>query len=429
MLQSISDKFYLSSLQEHKYYYSYSFYKKNIKPVNSELANTVKAYTEIGVDINPIYAEFKSSLNKYIKAYRHYFYQKATEAFEVNSRDIDSLILRLKRINTSSNLESSLSAIQKNVLQLKDVFMTEKGFEGVSNFYNDIKSYNKLMEKYIDILNKVKSNPEVLIDLYQNDKHPFEKDMDEFLKSIKATPKLAKLLSQPAVVSEQVTTELLQQDVQKYWNTNLQITYNKIFDSFPFKEDSSNPISVDTLTKTIGKGGEFWKSYAKIAPLIKNYNTNKWLTDKQFKEYQKIDELSRLLWDTNGKPKPIKFTLKTSESLPSYSHVESSWIFFKDKKTSYYEGVLSIGENSISDIGVGGVKQTFEVQWWLNKVASIALVSDKKNLIAQQAKEGDWSFWKLLKSADHKGNTFSWNFNNNKTKVSFDIDYSNIWFN
>ena len=73
----------------------------------------------MGVDINPIYAEFKLSLNKYIKGYKNYYYQKATEAFEVNANDIDNLIQRLRKINTSSNLQSSLSAIQKNVLQLK----------------------------------------------------------------------------------------------------------------------------------------------------------------------------------------------------------------------------------------------------------------------------------------------------------------------
>ncbi|ASG68508.1 hypothetical protein CDV26_08990 [Francisella halioticida] len=429
MLQNISDKFYLNSLKQHKYYYSYSFYEKSVKPINLELSNTVKTYAQIGVNINPIYNEFKSSLDKYVKAYKNYYYQKAIEAFEVNSSDIDTLISRLKKINKLSNLESSLSAIQKNILQLKNVSMSDDSFKGINNFYHNIESYNKLMNKHIDLLNKVKLNPELLIDLYQNNKHPFEKDMNGLLKSIKATPKVNKLFSQPTVVSEQVTTKLLQQYVQNYWNKNLEVIYNKVFNSFPFKESSDKQISVDTLTKMIGKGGKFWESYSKIATLIKNYNGNKWLTNKQFREYKKVQKLSGLLWDANGKPKPIKFTLITSELLPSYSYVENFWYFFKDKKMSYYEGILSIGKNSISDIGVGGAKQIFEVQWWLNKISSIALISDKKALIAQQSKDGSWSFWKLLKSADHKGNTFSWNFNNNNTKVSFDIEYSDIWFN
>ena len=125
------------------------------------------------------------------------------------------------------------------------------------------------MDEYIDILNKAKSNPETLIDLYQNNNHPFEKEMNEFLKSIKATPKLDKLLSQPAIVSEQVTTKILQQYVQDYWNKNLETIYNQVFDSFPFDESSNKEISVDALTGAIGKGGEFWKSYSTIATLIK----------------------------------------------------------------------------------------------------------------------------------------------------------------
>ncbi|MED7788111.1 hypothetical protein [Francisella sp. 19X1-34] len=429
MLQSVSDNFYLSSQDERKDYYSYNFYEKNIKPINLKLLKTVKAYAEIGININPIYTKFKLSLDKYKKAYKNYYYQKALDALEVDSRDIYTLLFSLKRISTSSNIEPLLLSIQKNVLQHKNVFMSEKSFKGINNFHNNLQKYNKIMDKYIDILNKTKSNPEILIKFYQNDKHPFKKDVDEFLQSTKVTPELARPLSQPALASEQVTTALLQEYVQKYWRTNLQGSYNKVFDSFPFKEDATNEISVDTLIKTIGKDGKFWRSYAKIAPLIRNYKGNKWLTDGQFKEYQKISKLSKLLWDANGKPKPIKFTLKTSELLPSYSHVETSWIFFKDKKTSYYEGVLSIGENSISDIGVGEVKRIFEVQWWLNKPASIALVSDKKDLIAQQVIEGDWSFWKLLKSADRKGNIFYWNFNNDNTDVSFDINYSKIWLN
>ena len=90
----------------------------------------------------------------------------------------------------------------------------KKNFKGIDEFYNNIDSYNKLIDKYIDVLNKAKSNPEILIGLYQSDKHPFTKEMDEFLKSIKAAPELDKLLSQPAIASEQVTTELLKQYVQ-----------------------------------------------------------------------------------------------------------------------------------------------------------------------------------------------------------------------
>ncbi|APC92443.1 MULTISPECIES: hypothetical protein [Francisella] len=429
MLQSISDNFCLSLDKKSKYYYSYSFYEKNIKPLNLELSNLTTAYAAIGININPIFDEFKVSVDKYRVAYNNYYYQQITQMLEVNSNDIDTLILRLKEINSSSNLKSLLSTIQKNVLEVKDSFLLENSFKEINSFYKDINDYNKLIDKYIDLLNKAKSNPQMLIDLYQNNKHPFEADMDEFLKNIKPTSSFDELLSQAALASVQVTTKLLQQYVQSYWNKNLEPIYNKIFDSFPFKENSNNEISADALTNLIGKQGSFWESYAKIAPLIKNYDSDKWLTDKQFKEYQKIQELAQLLWDTSGKPKAIKITLTTSGLLPSYNHIESSWYFFKDKKTSYYDGILSVDKNSISDIGVGGVKQTFEVQWWLDKVSSIALVSNNKNLVAQQTKEGNWSFWKLLKLADHNGNTFTWSFNNNNTKVSFDIDYPNIWFN
>ncbi|OIN83753.1 hypothetical protein [Francisella sp. TX07-6608] len=428
MLQSICNNFYLRSDIKPKKYYNYNFYQKNIKPLNLELSNLTEAYTAMGININPIFDEFKLSVDKYKAAYNEYYHQQITQILEVNYNDIDSLILRLKEINSSTDLKSTLSTIDKNVLQVKDSFLSENSFKGINNLYDDIKNYNKLLNNYIDLLNKAKSDPQMLIELYQNNNHPFQADMEEFLKAIKSTPEFDQLLSQSALACEQVTTKLLQEYVQSYWDKNLEPIYYKIFDSFPFKKDSNHEISTNTLTELIGKQGSFWESYAKIAKLIKKYNSDKWLTDKQFKEYQNIQELAKLLWDNNGKPKPVKFTLTTSELLPSYDHVETSWYFFKDKKISYYDGTLSVDKNKISDIGVGGVKKTFEVQWWLDKVSSIALVSNSKNLIAEETKEGSWSFWKLLKSAVRTGNTFTWSFNNNNTKVSFDIDYPNVWF-
>ena len=49
---------------------------------------------------------------------------------EVKSNDVDSLILRLKEINSSTDLKSTMSTIQKNVLEVKDLFLSENRFKG-----------------------------------------------------------------------------------------------------------------------------------------------------------------------------------------------------------------------------------------------------------------------------------------------------------
>ncbi|OEZ33383.1 hypothetical protein AS144_02125 [Francisella endosymbiont of Amblyomma maculatum] len=112
---------------------------------------------------------------------------------EVKSNDVDSLILRLKELNSSTDLKFTMSTIQKNVLEVKDLFLSENSFKGVSNFYNNINDYNKLLDKYIDLLNKAKSDPQMLIELYQNSNYPFQTDMNEFLKAIKSTPEFDQL--------------------------------------------------------------------------------------------------------------------------------------------------------------------------------------------------------------------------------------------
>ncbi|WP_192577475.1 hypothetical protein [Francisella sp. LA112445] len=432
MLQNVSNKFKLSLDKLPQKYYSYDYYKNNIRPLDNEFESIANKYNKLGVNLNPLYDQFKHSLTQYEQGYKSYYYQRLDNVLIVNSNDINTLIFQLKEINGTSDLISQLLLIQKNVLDTKSKFLSHSGFEGVDNFYKSIKSYNRLMNKNIKLLEEIKSNPEMLIDIYKNNKHPFEKTMNQFLKSIKLTSKLNKLISQAAVSSDNVTTKLLQQYIQKYWNENLEPKYSKVFDSFPFRANSANQITPKQLTTIVGKEGSFWKSYSKISSLVEKYNSNKWLTDQQQQKLKKMQELRNLLWDSNGNPKTIEVTLRTSKVLPSYSHTESSWYFFKDKKVSYYDGILSSDKNSISDIGVGGVKQTFKINWWLDNISSIALVSTnnkKKDLTAQQAKQGLWSFWRLLESADQKNNSFTWSFNNNETKVSFYIDYPRVWLN
>lgn len=125
-----------------------------------------------------------------------------------------------------------MSTIQKNILEVKDLFLSENRFKWVSNFYNNINDYNKFLDKYIDLLNKAKSDPQMLIELYHNSNYPLFADMNEFLKAIKSTPEFGSAV----LACKQVTTKLLEQYVQNYWDKNLEPTYNKIFDSFSLKK-------------------------------------------------------------------------------------------------------------------------------------------------------------------------------------------------
>lgn len=93
---------------------------------------------------------------------------------EVKSNDVDSLILRLKEINSSTDLKSTMSTIQKNVLEVKDLFLSENSLRGLVTFIIILTIIIKLLDKYIDLLNKAKSDPQMLIELYQNSNYPFK---------------------------------------------------------------------------------------------------------------------------------------------------------------------------------------------------------------------------------------------------------------
>ena len=424
LLQSISDKFYLSYDN-----YDYVYYEKHIAPLNLNLVESASKYKALGIDINAINTQFKSSLDKYFLAYNNFYSQKLVESFEVDVSNVEALLSRLGEVNNQSNIKPLLSDIEKNILVVEDPLFLQKGFKGFNDFSKLYKGYHKLISEYIKTLNNAKEDPKILIGLYQSNKHPFISKMNKFIKTIKVTPKVKQLLSQAAVATETVTSQMLQDYTQQYWSKHLEPIYGDVFNSFPFKKDANDQIKVNDLTEMVGKDGLFWQHYVQIEQLIKKYPNNHWLASRQFKHYQKIKELLDTLWDSNGKPKAIEFTLNTSELLPKYEYTQRSWLFFKTKKQAYYDGVLSIDKNTISNIGVGGIKQTFKIDWWHDNIASVVLVNNKKNLIAQHTEDSLWSFWKLLIIAKQRNNNFIWSFNHNQTQVMFDINYSDIWFN
>jgi hypothetical protein len=431
LLQSISNKFYsrLDNITKNKNNYNYAYYKKHIQPLNLKIIEIVDKYKRIGINIGSISDQFRLSLNKYLLNYNNFYYKVLVDALEVDSKNIDLLILRLEEINNSLNIEPILSSIHKNILDVENPRFLELSLKGFNIFYEDSKSYYLLISKYIDILNKVKNNPKNMIDLYQDNKHPFLESMDDYLKNVKVSHRLKKLLIQSAISSEIVTSGMLQQSIQKYWSDLLEPIYENIFNSFPFKKNTNDQISILYLTKMVGNNGLFWHFYFENSILIKNYESDHWLTYNQFKQYQKMTKLHKTLWDVKGQPKAIEFMLTTSELLANYRDIKKYWFFFHKEQSYYYNGILSVGENRIWNIGAGNIEQKFKIKWWLNTISSVALVNNKKDLRDQKTKEGAWSFWQLLKLADQNNNTFIWNFNNSKTQILFDIKYSDIWFN
>ncbi|AJI56362.1 hypothetical protein LA02_1237 [Francisella philomiragia] len=420
LFQSIAEKFDVGVYENEKYY-NYNFYADNLELVKVMTNKVILDYKSLGLDLGSIDNVLNSSLFSYKQKYNEYFYHKIERLFYVaNSYDLNSQIHILERVGSSVELSETLKLVHSNAI--------DANYFDVNSLYKNTTEFNNLIKRYLDILYKAKTNPQTLIGLYKDSNKPFQEDMDRFIdKNIGQSNKIAILLSELAMTLDELTSNLLRNYIQEYWSLNIEKMYNLIFESFPFNKDAISEITPRGLEKIIGVNGSLNGDLSNIEPLIDN--SNLWLTDKQLGEYKKIKKLTNLLWDNQGKPKPVKVKVTTSELLPKYKHLESSWYFFKEEKSYYYDGVLLNDENTISDIGVGGISQDFEIKWWKDKASSIILIDNKKNLVDQKVSNGYWSFWKLLKYAQKKDKIFAWNFNNESTQIVFEIENSDFELN
>jgi len=199
-------------------------------------------------------------------------------------------------------------------------------------------------------------------------------------------------------------------EIGKIWTELWQADIQPLYSKFPFDASAGEDVSVEIIKNATHPSGHFWSTYrATLAPFCPE---NGRLTQKKnglFKApklpgnmlttVSAITQISSVLWDKDGKERPLELTLKPGPlpspipgepmAVLSYLHVGDANIFGLNQKASWKKIRFNWQNPSWASVGV-------------------EFISRDKSLRVKKTIEipnSNWSFYRLLQKAKESAKT------------------------
>jgi type VI protein secretion system component VasK len=185
------------------------------------------------------------------------------------------------------------------------------------------------------------------------------------------------------------------------WQTDIQPLYNK----FPFEISSGEDISAEALKNATHPSGHFWQTYqGMLAPFCMEEG-RRWrkrtgpfdvpkLPNNMLPTVNAVAQLSSVLWDKEGKERPLEFMLKPGP-LPSVLPQEPIAVL------SY----LQVGESAVFGFNQKPSWKKFKYYWQNPYWSSVGVeftTKDKSSKIKKtiEIPTSYWSFYRLLQKTE-----------------------------
>ncbi|MEW5804184.1 MAG: hypothetical protein AB1847_18975 [bacterium] len=437
--------------------YTRAAFDDAIRPVLAELPDLL-GKLPAAKEVKMLFSDFisrevKAYAEEYIFAYRTYYQQ-----FEISSSSLRGLQLVLNQIqqplspfqdflltikeNTSLNLEDSIDSgagrylqtfalklhtfdfIQNVMLERKGIFPELEKYKAIlAQMQEDLKGDKPFVAKNeMDDSNELKRQLSPLgrisLAIFRGEEDSYLNMVEMWLKNVEVGPEWQDIFRAPVRDAYRLGLNEVQAMVDKVskelWTSDVQPVLRK----FPFNREAANEVTLAEMENLVHPKGKFWKTFQKyLAPVcLKTGNT--WiqraanssqdigtvqLPQNMLNTVNEILRIGRTLWDENGIPKPLKFSIKPF-LLPS-------------SETAGPVAVLSYlrsGKSSVFGFNQQPAWHEFEFEWWKEQSAIVGVeyttsINSRKKYRAITAPESCWSLYQLLRMADTAGeNLFMW---------------------
>jgi type VI secretion system protein ImpL len=207
----------------------------------------------------------------------------------------------------------------------------------------------------------------------------------------------------------------LHKTLSESWGDLLQTHLQPLAETFPFKRDAQTPATPPLLEAALAPKQAFWSGFdAAVAPVLtaaregwraREGRSSPLLPGNLLPTANRLSALSSLLWDKDGKPKPLLVRVRP---LPlQLTHPE------KGGAPLLMASYLSVGATTVYGFNQRPDWTTLKIEWWHPDTAAVgvALAANEAGKIYRAVTQMDtpWSLWRLLlRATSSGGRIFTW---------------------
>ncbi|MCY1075140.1 type VI secretion protein IcmF/TssM N-terminal domain-containing protein [Archangium lansingense] len=207
----------------------------------------------------------------------------------------------------------------------------------------------------------------------------------------------------PFELARDLGRQEIQDLLRREWDAVASQKLWPLLERYPFRPESLEELEPSQLEVLRRKDGSFWQFVERmISPVCEERGTQ-WalrsalrgrlaLPSKMLTTLGRVSELSRVLWDDEGKPRPLMLQVMPQPLPPSPA---KDWFITM--------ATLKCGKATASSYNQAPSWQDFPVTWWSQPTASLSLEQRSPKQEKQQystlEKSSSWSCFRLLESS------------------------------
>lgn len=411
------------------------------------------------IDSLPINPEEKKRFSNFITreaiGYIKTYQTKYEKFFDSYDMETDSLKGVKKLLTELSKSTSPFYDFLRTIQQQTSVFsepilsmtpppeLNEFGFLNTVLNHKDgkapIEAYQQLIGQLLEELEKNTPNPSnskfltpianLSLSILQRQPNSYLLQVQECLNQMGIPERFQSPFNKPVLLAYKLGLKELKQNIENWWGAQYEPKIKALLSKFPFNSKGEVVASITEVEEILHPHSKFTQELHILGSMFSFKKDDLWETIEEnsvsldpqiYEQLNHLSYLANLLWDNEGKAKAL--TLKIS-SIPFKTRTEHTI------PTLVY---IIAGEESIYNFNQGSLWQVLSIEWWKADSCHIGmeLINKFTNIKSYRSLSGPsspWSFFSLLKQADHKKeNIWEWSVpgknESNPNTISFSFE-------
>jgi type VI protein secretion system component VasK len=220
--------------------------------------------------------------------------------------------------------------------------------------------------------------------------------------------------------------------LSRVWEDLRHSDVQPVLASFPFNAEAETVVSPEMLEAVFRpQQGSFWQTFDPYLRPVCVEKGGIWrermfpggslqLPENMLDTVNGIARLARTLWDEEGIPQPLSFSIKPMPLPSRYEHEPPVVLTY-----------LKCGEGSVFGFNQQPSWETFQIEWWKESTATVGVVFAPKGKSGKESQiigvpQSTWSFYRLLQKSELAESAVrTWRIENPQIKSKFlDVQFS-----
>lgn len=411
--------------------YSRADFEKKVRSPSEKLVSFIESLP-INLEEKKRFSNFltREAIN-YIKNYQSK-YAKFFDAYDVETDSLKGVKKLLGELaKPTSSFYDFLRTIQQQTSVFSEPILCVKNPEELNEFafldkllqHKDgvapISEYQHLMGQLLEALEKpslenshLSPLAQLSLTILQNKPDSYGLKLQECLDQIGIPERFQSPFNKPLFLVYQLGLQELKQNIENLWTSEFYPKLQALLSKFPFEPQETTTATLEELEELLHPHSPFYQKLSDSVSILSVQKEGKWypvqesvvrLDDHIYIELNRISYITHLLWDAEGKPRPLTLKISSVPFVTGTEHHIPALCY------------IVTGEESMYNFNQNPSWQTLSIEWWKPDSTYIGMellnkITNTKSYRNLQGPASPWSFFSLLKKGkEAQENIWEWN--------------------